>query len=146
MNVAAPSLWQRSYLVLAVVTLLSFALHMGDDLLRGEDITMGNDLLFGLGGLVLGVLYVFGLLWSWLYRSYGYWVGLVLSLFFLWGMSLSHIFEAGDAHSLQDIATKTGAWGPIMVSTSYLGGIAALSTAILAIYLLSNPGKMRQGT
>ena len=146
MNVAAPSLWQRSYLVLAVVTFLSFALHMGDDLLRGEDITMGNDLLFGLGSLVLGVLYVFGLLWSWLYRSYGYWVGLVLSLFFLWGMSLSHIFEAGDAHSLQDIATETGAWGPIMVSTSYLGGIAALSTAILAIYLLSNPGKMRQGT
>ncbi|HLE02596.1 MAG TPA: hypothetical protein VI877_03800, partial [Dehalococcoidia bacterium] len=65
---------------------------------------------------------------------------------FLWGVSLSHIFELGGAHSLQHIGTETGAWGPIMVSTSFLGGVAALSTALLAIYLLSNPGKMRQGT
>lgn len=146
MSVVAPSLWLRSYLVLAVVAFLLNLLHIGDDLIRGENITMGNDLLFGLGMLVLGVLYVFGVLWSWLYRSYGFWVVLVLSLGFLWGMSLSHIFEAGGAHSLQHIATETGAWAPIMVSTSLLGGVAALSTALLAIYLLSSPGKMRQGT
>ena len=146
MTGAAPSLWLRSYLVLAVVSFLLNVLHIGDDLIRGENITMGNDLLFGLGMLVLGVLFVFGVLWSWLYRSYGFWVVLVLSLSFLWGVSLSHIFELGGAHSLQHIGTETGAWGPIMVSTSLLGGVAALSTALLAIYLLSNPGKMRQGT
>lgn len=146
MTVAKSSLWLRSYLVLAVVSFLLNALHIGDDLVRGENITMGNDVLFGLGMLVIGVLYVFGVLWSWLYRSYGFWVVLVLSLFILWGVSISHIFAAGGAHSLQDMATKTGAWGPIMVATSILGGVAALSTALLAIYLLSNPGKMRQGT
>src|SRR3989304_938556 len=107
MTVAVPSLWLRSYLVLAVVSFLLHAFHIGDDLFRGETLLGENDLLLGLGVLVLGVLYVFGVLWSWLYRSYGFWAVLVLSLFFLWGVSLSHIFEAGGGHGLRQIATET---------------------------------------
>ena len=117
MNTGAQSLWLRTLVTIAKVSLFLMLLHTADDFFRGEA-TQNEEALFGVVTLVVGVPYLFALLWTWAQRVYGYWILLVANLLIFYGAFLSHALRIGGAHGFAEMATKAGAWGPVMVTAS----------------------------
>ena len=143
MTVPSPSFWQKSYIGFSIAGFALFFWHAGDDVFRGE-VNADSATTLAIGTLIFGVLFVFGLLWSWRHQVYGYWIVLILSVMSFWGAYLSHALGAAGSHGLIEMASKTGAWAPVMVATSLICGVSSATAIILAMYLLIRSGA-RQG-
>ena len=137
------ALWIRTLVVVSVASLLLGLLHAADDIIQGD---LGGFPIevFVLIGLLVSTLYVFGIIWSWAGKQYGYAiVGIISLLFFFFGVFLSHVFELLDARGFAKIAQATPElWTPTFVATALLGGITSLAAVIIAVYLLV---RARQG-
>ena len=137
MNMGAQSLWLRTLVTLAQVSLFLMLFHTADDFVRGEA-TQDQEVLFGLVTLVVGVPYAFALLWTWSQRVYGYWILLVANVLIFYGAFLSHTTRLGGAHGFAEMAAQAGAWGPVMVTASFLSGVTTVTVVILAAYFIYN--------
>lgn len=137
MNVGAQSLWLRTLVTLAQVSLFLMFFHTADDFVRGEA-TQDQEALFGLVTLVVGVPYVFALLWTWGQRVYGYWILVAANVLIFYGAFLSHTVRLGGAHGFAEMAAKAGVWGPVVVTASFLSGVTTVAVIILAAYFIYN--------
>ena len=134
--------WIRTLVVVSVAALLLELLHTADDIIQGD-----------LGGFAIEVfvllcvstntLYVFGIIWSWAGKQYGYVIVGIISLLFFFAVYVSHVFEVTDARGFAKIAQAAPElWAPTFVATALLGGITSLAAVIIVIYLLV---RARQG-
>ena len=127
--------WGRALVFFSVATLLLWHIHAADDLIQGDDDIPLE--VFVLISVVFGTVYVFGIMWSWAGKWYGYASVAVVSLFIFFGGYLVHALALGDARSFPDMAQATPElWAPTFVATSLLGGITSLTAIIIAAYLL----------
>ena len=134
--------WVRALVVVSVATLLLGLLHEADDIIQGDSGGMPVE-VFVLLSVLSGTLYVFGIIWSWAGKQYGYILVGVISLLSFLGVYLFHALEVLDARSFAKIAQATPElWAPTFVATSLLGGITSLAAVIIAVYLLL---RARQG-
>ena len=129
--------WVRALVVFSVATLLSGLIHTADDIIQGASE------IFVLVSVLASTPYVFGIIWSWAGKWYGYAIVGVISLFFFYSVYLSHALELSGARSFAQIAQDTPElWAPTFVATALLGGITSLAAVITTAYLLlrSRPG------
>ena len=134
--------WVRALVVFSVASLLLYFLHEADDVMQGDSGGMPVK-VFLLVSVLFGTLYVFGIIWSWAGKWYGYASVVVVSLFIFFGGYLVHALELGDARSFPDMAQATPElWALTFVATSLLGSITSLAAVIIAAYLLL---RARQG-
>ena len=129
-------------MVFSVATLLLWLIHAADDIIQGESGGIPVEVFVLISGLS-GILYVFGIIWSWAGKQYGYIIAGIISLFFFFGIYLGHALELVDARGFDKIEQATPElWAPTFVATSLPGGITSLAAVIIAVYLLL---RARQG-
>ena len=134
--------WVRALVVFSVATLLLWHIHAADDVVQGEAGSIPLE-VFVLISVLSGTFYVFGIMWSWAGKPYGYAIVGVVSLLFFFGIYLVHALELGVARGFAEMAQATPElWAPTFIATSLLGGITSLVAVIIAVYLLL---RARQG-
>ncbi len=128
--------WVRVLVVFSVATFLLRLLHTADDIIQ-EDLGAFDIEGFVLVFVLVNTLSVFGILWTWAGKWYGYAIVGIISLLSFYGAYLSHFLKVSDARGFDEIAQATPElWAPTFVATSLLAGITSLAAVIIAAYLL----------
>ena len=135
--------WVRALVVISVATFLVRLLHTADDLIQ-EDYLGGLDIeALVVTFVLINTLSVFGILWTWAGKWYGYAIVGVISLLSFYGLYLSHLLKISDARGFDEMAQATPElWALTFVATSLPGSITSLAAVIIAVYLLL---RARQG-
>ena len=128
--------WIRALVVFALATFVFEIIHTADDIIQRDLGGLSMEALV-LVCAVGNTMYLFGVLWSWAGRWYGYLiVGLIALLYFL----VVYLFHAVGVSGVRSFALITRAdpegWSPLFVASPILVGIGSLATVITAIYLL----------
>ncbi len=128
--------WVRTLAVFAFATFVFEIISTADNIIAGDLGGFSMEVLV-LVCVAVSTLFLFGILWSWAGKQYGYIiVGLIALLYFV-VVYVSHVFGISDAREFAQIAKATPeGWSPLFVASPILTGIGSLATVIIAVYLL----------
>ena len=139
MNGASQKFWVKVLLGLAAVAFVPVMVRAVDDLIQGNTSGFGVQ-AFVLTVVVLSTLYLFGILWSWQGRVYGY---VIVGLYaFRCSVAFTNIPE--QRGYAETVAGSIEVWTPVFVGPALSGGVLTLATTIVAAYLCPEWWKARR--
>ena len=127
--------WVKILVFFAIATLVAWFIHFADDIIQDEE-TLSIQVFFLLN-VAVATLFVFGILWAWAGKQYGYSITGLGGLWYLIAFDIVHAFglDALDYTEIAARATPEG-WAPVFVGVGLVGGVTSLATVIIAVYLL----------